>query len=95
VTGRQGRKRMKLLDDFKERRGFSHLKEETLDRTMWRTGFGRGFGHVVRQTTKGMNTFINVLHMFRAVRCSYSGRLIVSMQYLISSRSVGDCLCTA
>jgi len=25
-----------LLDDLKERRGYSHLKEEALDRTMWR-----------------------------------------------------------
>jgi hypothetical protein len=51
VTGRQGRRRGKLLDDLKERRGFSHLEEETLDRAMWRAGFGRGFGPVVRQTT--------------------------------------------
>jgi hypothetical protein len=29
--------------------------------------------------------------MFRAVRCSSSGGLIVSMQPLISSLSVGDC----
>jgi hypothetical protein len=27
------------------------LKEEALDRTIWRAGFGRGFGPVVRQTT--------------------------------------------
>jgi len=52
VTGRQGRRRTKLLDDFKERRGYSHLKEEALDSTMWRAGFGRCFGPVVRQTTK-------------------------------------------
>ena len=53
VTGRQGRKRRKLLDDLKERRGYyCHLKEEALDRTMWRGRFGRGFGPVVRQTTK-------------------------------------------
>ena len=52
VTGRQGRRRRKLLDDLKERRGFSHLKEESLDRTMRRARFGRGFGPVVRQTTK-------------------------------------------
>ena len=52
VTGRQGRKRTKLLDDLKERRGYSHLKEEALDRTMWRARFGRGYGPVVRQTTK-------------------------------------------
>jgi hypothetical protein len=52
VTGRLGRRRRKLLDDLKERRGYSHLKEEALDRTMWRAGFGRDFGPVVRQTAK-------------------------------------------
>jgi len=56
VTGRQGRRRRKLLDDLKERRGYSHLKGEALDRTMWRARFGRGFGPVVRQTTKWINT---------------------------------------
>jgi hypothetical protein len=34
VTGRRGRRRRKLLDYLKERRGYSHLKEEALDRTM-------------------------------------------------------------
>jgi hypothetical protein len=52
MTGRQGRRRRKLLDDIQERRGYSHLKEEALDRTVWRAGFGRGFGPVVRQTAK-------------------------------------------
>jgi hypothetical protein len=52
VTERQGRRRRNLLDDHKERRGYSHLKEETLDRIMWRACFGRGFGPVVRQTAK-------------------------------------------
>jgi hypothetical protein len=55
VTGRQGRRRRKLLDDFKKRNGYSHLKEEAVDRTMWRAGFGRGFGPVVRRTTKRIN----------------------------------------
>jgi len=55
VTGRQGRRCRKLLDDPKERRRYSHLKEEALDHTMWRARFGRGFGPVIRQTTKGMN----------------------------------------
>jgi hypothetical protein len=31
---------------------YSHLKEEALDLTMWRARFGKGFGPVVRQTTK-------------------------------------------
>jgi hypothetical protein len=48
VTGRQGRRCRKLLDNLKERRGYSHLKEEALDRTMWRARFGRGFGPVVK-----------------------------------------------
>ena len=42
----------KLLDDLKDRRGYSHLKEEALDRTMWRHRFGGGFGRVVRQITE-------------------------------------------
>jgi len=52
VTGGRGRRRRKLLDDLKERRGYYHLKEEALDRTMCRARFGRGFGPVVSQTTK-------------------------------------------
>ena len=49
VTRRRGRRRKKLLDDLKDRRGYSHLKEEALDRTMWRNNFGGGFGPFVRQ----------------------------------------------
>jgi hypothetical protein len=52
ATGKQGKRRRKLLDYLKERRGYSHLTEEALDRTMWRARFGRGLGPVVRQTTK-------------------------------------------
>jgi len=48
---REGR-RKKLLDDLKDRRGYFHLKEEALDRPMWRHRFGRGFGSVVRQNTE-------------------------------------------
>jgi hypothetical protein len=52
VTGSRGGRRRKLLVDLKERRRYCHLKEEALDRTMWRARFGRGFGPVVRQTNK-------------------------------------------
>jgi hypothetical protein len=31
------------------------LKEEAVDRTMWRAHFGRGFWPVIRQTTKWMS----------------------------------------
>ena len=52
VARRRGRRREKLLDDLKDRRGYSHLKEEALDRAMWRHHFGGGFGPVVRQNTE-------------------------------------------
>ena len=39
VTGRRERRRRKLLDDLKERRGYSHWKEKALERTMRRTRF--------------------------------------------------------
>ena len=52
VIGRRGRRCRKLLDDLKERRGYSHLKEEALDRNVRTARFGRRFGPVVRQATK-------------------------------------------
>jgi hypothetical protein len=50
VRGRRERRRRKLLDELKERRGYSYLREEALDRTVWRALFGRGFGPLVRQS---------------------------------------------
>jgi len=52
VTRIRRRRRKKLLDDIKDRRGYSHLKEEALDRIMWRHRCGGGFGPVVRQNTE-------------------------------------------
>jgi hypothetical protein len=52
VTGRRGIRRRKLLDGHKEMRGYSYLKQDALDRSIRRACFGRGFGPVVRQTTK-------------------------------------------
>jgi hypothetical protein len=47
VTRRRGRRRKKLLDNHGDRRGYSHLKEEALDRVKWRNRFGGGCGPVV------------------------------------------------
>ena len=55
VIRRRGRRRRKLLVDLKDRRGYSHLNEEAIDRTMWRNRFRRGFGPVVRQNTEWVN----------------------------------------
>ena len=41
MTGRQGRIRKQLLDDFKEMRKYCKLlREEVLDRNVWEIGFG-------------------------------------------------------
>jgi hypothetical protein len=91
VRGRRGRRRKKLVDDLKERRGYSHLKEEVLDRTMWRARFGRGFG-LVRQTAKWMNEanravneFRLIIKFMRAKFYKYSGEEInaYKKQYII------------
>jgi hypothetical protein len=47
VIRRRGRRRKQLLDDRGDRRGYSHLKVEALDRIKWRNRFGRGCGPVV------------------------------------------------
>jgi hypothetical protein len=49
---RRGRRRKQLLDDLAEKRRYWKLKQEALDRTVWRTGFGRSYGPVVRQATE-------------------------------------------
>jgi len=52
VTGRRGRKLSSYWMTLRGKTGYWKLKEEALDRTLWRTGFGRGCGPVVRQTTE-------------------------------------------
>jgi hypothetical protein len=54
VTGGGGRRCKQLLDDLKEKRRCRKLKEEALDRTLWRPRFGRFYGPVVRQTTESI-----------------------------------------
>jgi len=50
-TGIQGRRHKQPLNDLTGKRRFVNLKEEALDLTVWRTGFGRGCRPVVRQTS--------------------------------------------
>jgi hypothetical protein len=69
VTGRRERRRRKLLDDLKERRGYSDLMEEALDRTVWGAGFERGFGPVVRQTAKWMRLVFRYFSGFGIKSC--------------------------
>jgi hypothetical protein len=55
VTGRRGRRRKQLPDDFKEKSRYWKLKEEAVGRSLWGTGFGRGYGFVVRWTVERTN----------------------------------------
>jgi hypothetical protein len=84
VTGRRGRRRRKLLDDVKEWRGYFCLKEEALDRAMWRVRFGRGFRPVVRQTNKWMNENISVFIYFN---CSVFCKIIHCLRVFICPKS--------
>jgi len=47
VTGTRGRRSKQLLDGLKGK-GTKKLKEEALDRTLYRTCFGRSHGSVVK-----------------------------------------------
>ena len=51
MTGRRGSRRGELLDDLKERTGYCHLKEEAVDRTVWRAGFGDRSDRKTRKKT--------------------------------------------
>jgi hypothetical protein len=53
VAERGGRGRKQLLGDLKkEKKVYWKLKEEALDRILWRSFFRGGYGPVVRQTTE-------------------------------------------
>jgi hypothetical protein len=48
------------------------LKEEAIDRTMWRNRFGRGVGPVVRQITEWMNEWMNAVWLLGILKCALS-----------------------
>jgi hypothetical protein len=51
IRRRRWRKnRLKRHNDYKDKRRYWKLKEVVLDRTLWRTGFRRGYGPVARRT---------------------------------------------
>ena len=58
VTRRRGRRRKKLLDDLKDRREYSHLKEEALDRKCVEASFWRTLW-TCRQIKYWMNEWLN------------------------------------
>ena len=68
VTGRRGRRSKYLLDDVKEMGEYWKLKEEALDRTVWRTGFGECYESDVRQKTELIDKLkLNDVRIFLAI----------------------------
>jgi hypothetical protein len=49
MTGGRERRCKQLLDDVKEKTGYWKFKEKALDRTLWRTRFGKVYGAVVHR----------------------------------------------
>ena len=67
-TGRRGRRRKQLLDGLAETRGCWKLKTEALDRPLWRSWFGRGYGPFARQTREWLNvTPCRLVNSYQAV----------------------------
>ena len=92
VTGRWGRRRRKLLDDHKERRGYSHLKEEAVGHTMWRACFGKGFRPVIRQTTKRMSLRAHYRHFRRTCFLHFQGTLLLPWKWMQQDPMSVGCL---
>ena len=49
------------MDDLKETKEYWILKEDALDRPVWRSGLGRGYGPVVTKTKELINQLMNIL----------------------------------
>ena len=65
---RRGRRRRKLLDDLKERRGYSHLQEEALDRTVWRDALEEALD---LSKDRLLNEWMNVSYWYMALYLAY------------------------
>lgn len=86
------------------------MKEEVLDRSMWRTRCERGYGLVVGQTTEGMsalstrNTYIvggtlyripgNTLHPWKYSEVTGNNGRVTAGRYYFRKHSVPDNLAT-
>ena len=53
-TRRRGRRSKRLRDGLKGTRGYCKLKEEALERILWRNRCGRGYGPITRQAAELM-----------------------------------------
>jgi len=79
------------MDDLKDRRGYCELKEEALDRTVWRNRFARGFGPLVWQITDDDDDDDDTISVFFTSKCSLFhnsnmyGSCIIHILYIYST----------
>jgi hypothetical protein len=67
VAVRRRTRSRKLLHDLKRKERILSSEGESLDSTMWRVIFGRGFGNIVRQSNKWMNSTTYHSHRYKRI----------------------------
>ena len=67
------------------------MKEEALDVTLWRTGFGRGYGAVVRQTTY-IYLFFDILCGMERLSVTDSTAEWVASSVTVQQQKLQSCL---
>jgi hypothetical protein len=82
VTGRQGRRLKQLLDDPTEKRGYWKLKEEALDRKLWKTYLLWKRLWTIHKADYRIYIYIYIYHvdilMVFCIRCETSGCYFMS-----------------
>jgi hypothetical protein len=88
VTVRRGRRRKQLRVDLNEMGGYCKCKQETLDRALWRTRFGKVYGPVVRQSAWWWNTNVLVSFSYESafVRPFFRPQFTVSLVWVETVR---------
>jgi hypothetical protein len=67
VTERRRMRSKQLLDDLNTKRVYCKLKEEALDRSLWRTHFRRGCGPVVKHNSMNEYSLLSMLTFLTSV----------------------------
>jgi hypothetical protein len=87
VSGRRGRRGKQLLNYLKEKREYCKLKQEALDRTLWRTLLEEAMDLLQDRLQKERNEIYNIqirneIYIFNIGICTVEINII----YLLSSR---------
>ena len=83
MTERQETRCKQQLDDLKKRIEYWKLKQEALNRTVWRTGFGGGCAPVVWQTEGWMDGWTDGRMLFHCVT-----RVTLDQQSVTRARNI-------